>query len=206
MTTDAPLTPTSMPAPPGKRRRWIFVLLLASLAINALLAGAVMRSLWHVRASMAITGGGVEQSLPAFVATLPADRRDALRREEREALERPGLQQRPLRVEIRRARAEAARLFIADPFDKQAFIAAQKRLFDAENQFRLAIQKALPEIGERMTAGERRAYLSWRAPHAFNGRRGGARGGRFDERFDEPGAGTGGGPGGGPGDDGRRRP
>jgi uncharacterized membrane protein len=189
--TDAAPTP-----PVVKPRRWPYVLLVASLALNALLAGAVLRSLWHLRANVAMTGGGVEMRLPAFVNSLPANRQDALRHNGQ--FERPGLQQPPLRVEIRRARADAARLFTADPFDKQAFIAAQSRLFEAENQLRLTIQRTLPEIGEQMTAAERRAYLSWRAPHAFNGRRPGARGGRFDE--------PGGGMGRGMGDDGPRRP
>ena len=190
------MTDAARPTPPvTNARRWPFVLLVASLALNAMLAGAVLRSLWHMRASVAMTGGGVETSLPAFVDSLPANRREALRHNGQ--VERPGFQQRPLRMEIRRARAEAARIFTSDPFDKQAFIAAQNRLFEAESQLRLTIQRSLPEIGEQMTAAERRAYLSWRAPHGFNGRRPGGRGGRFDE------------PGGGPmgkGEDGPRRP
>ncbi|WP_291990843.1 periplasmic heavy metal sensor [Luteitalea sp.] len=183
MTVEAPKSSVVKP------RRWPRFLLIASLALNALLIGAVARSLWHVRANIAITGGGVETSLPAFVSTLPAERREELRRAGPH--DRPGVL-RPLRMAVRRARAEAARLFVADPFDKAAFVAAQERLSEAETQLRQAVQRILPEIGERMTAAERRAYLSWRNHFGWGQRRGGGRGG---DEFQ---------PGGGPGNRGGR--
>ncbi len=177
------MTAEQFPAPATvSPRRWPRYLLIASLALNALLIGAVARSLWHVRANIAITGGGVETSLPAFVSTLPPNRREELRRTG--PLDRPGIL-RPLRMEVRQARMEAARLFVADPFDKAAFIAAQERLSDAENRLRSAIQRMLPEMGERMTAVERRNYLAWRNHYGWGPRRGGG------------GGGGGGGPGGG---------
>lgn len=163
-------TATSMVSP--KRRRWLWIALIGSLAINAMLVGVIVRGLWHVRASVAMTGGGIEASLPAFVSTLPADRRDVLRRAG--APERPGAL-RPLRLELRRARAEAARIFLAEPFDKQAFIAAQAKLSEAEANLRASIQRLLPEIGASMTVAERRAYLNWRAPGFGGGPGGGFR-------------------------------
>lgn len=177
--------PAAMPP-----RRWLGYLMIASLALNALLIGAVARSLWHVRANIAMTGGGVETSLPAFVSTLPANRREELRRAG--SPDRPGML-RPLRMEVRRARMEAARLFIAEPFDKAAFVAAQERLSDAEAQLRSAIQRMLPEMGERMTATERRDYLSWRNPYGWGQRRGsggGPGGSRNGDDF-QPGGGRG---------------
>lgn len=190
-------------AAPAPRRRWAKVLLIVSLALNALLAGMIVRALWGYRANLALTGGSIEAALPAFVATLPADRRDALRRAA--PPDRPGTL-RPLRMDVRRARAEASRAFLADPFDKPAFVAAQTRLFEAESRLRLSIQRMLPEIGERMTAGERRAYLNWHGPGPGGFRRGPGSGGpgfgggpRGPGIEDEPGpGGPGGGPGGGP--------
>lgn len=173
MTGDTPATG----AP--RRRRWPKILLIASLVLNALLIGVVIRGIWAVRANVALGGGGIEGALPAFVATLPAERRDELRRSG--TPDRPGAL-RPLRAEIRRARIEVSRAFVADPFDKPAFIAAQQRLSEAENRFRAALQQVLPEIGERMTAAERRAYLNWRA-HGWGGhRRGRSPDGEADER------------------------
>lgn len=160
--------------PPPVRRRWSRYLLIASLAFNALLIGVIIRGLWIARANFAMGGGAIEASIPAFVATLPQPRREELRRGI--PPDRPVAVLRPLRMEVRRARADAARAFLADPFDKQAFIAAQDRLFDAENNLRRAIQKMLPELGDRLTSSERRAYLNWR------GHWGGPGGGPADRR------------------------
>lgn len=176
---------SSAPAPPvATRRRWLWIGLITSLVVNALLVGMVSRALWHTRSQMMLLGGAGDASLPAFVDSLPTERRDTLRRAG--PPDRPGMM-RPLRMEVRRARADAARLFLAEPFDKQAFIAAQARLFDAESRLRQAVQKLLPEIGERMTVAERRAYLNWRA-RGFNG---GFRRGENGGRGDDPGAGPG---------------
>lgn len=163
-------------------RRWPKILLIVSLVLNALLIGILLRGVWALRTNVALGGGGVEAGLPAFVATLPANRREELRQSP--MVTRPA-ELRPLRVEIRRARMEAARAFTAEPFDKQAFNAAQRRVTEAENRFRTAVQQALSEMGERMTAAERRAFLNWRG-HGFGGRRG--RGSDYDgeERRDGP--------------------
>jgi uncharacterized membrane protein len=174
--TDATAGPPPSPLATARpARRWPKYLLIASLALNALLIGAVLRSAWLVRANIAVTGGGVDSGLPAFVNTLPPHRREELGRGGQ--AERPGAL-RPLRMEVRRARADAARAFVADPFDRAAFVAAQERLSEAESRLRLTVQRALPDIAERMTAAERRNYLAWRRHHAFGFRRGpGGRGG-----------------------------
>lgn len=179
------MTDAAVPAPTPKRRRWIWAFLIVSLAINALLVGVIARGLWSARANVMMSGGGIEAALPAFVDTLPTQRRDELRRSS--LTQRPGAL-RPLRVEVRRARMEAYRAFIADPFDKSAFVAAQSRLFEAEGNLRMTVQRMLPEIGERLTAQERRAYLNWRGGGWGGGsfRRGMGRG-----EGDEPGSGPG---------------
>ena len=168
-----PLAP-SLPT----RRPWLRYLLIASLAFNALLIGVIIRGLWIARANFALGGGAVEASIPAFVSTLPQHRRDELRRGT--LPDRPIAMLRPLRMEMRRARADAARTFLAEPFDKQAFVAAQERLFEAENNLRRAIQTMLTELGERLTAAERRAYMNWRGHWA--GPRGGQGGDQGDRR------------------------
>lgn len=158
------MTDAAQPVGPARRRRWMWVLLVASLALNALLIGVVVRGLWIARANIVMTGGSIERALPAFVASLPPERREALGRAQ--LTERPAFI-RPLRGELRRARAEATRLFLADPFDKAAFVAAQARLLEAEAKLRSAIFDLLPEMGERLTVEERRAYLRWRG-HGWN--------------------------------------
>jgi uncharacterized membrane protein len=185
------MTATAAPpaAAPAPRRRWLWVALIASLAINAVLIGMVARTLWQVRANVALAGVGPDARLPAFVNTLPPERRDVLRKAG--APERPWMMLRPLRLEVRQARADAARLFLADPFDKAAFTAAQTRMFNAETKLREAQLRHLPDIGERMTAAERRAYLHWRGRGGMGwgggNRRGGGGGGpRNGEDADMP--------------------
>lgn len=186
--TEAGQTGSSTPLAGANRRvRWWRLALVASLAINALLAGVVLRSLWHVRSGAVMAaGGGLEANLNSYVNTLPDDRRKMLRHD-------AGSQQagavRPLRIELRRARADAARLFLAEPFDRRTFAAAQARVLDAEINVRRAVQLMAAELGERMTVDERRTYFrSFAGGRDFMGHRGG---------------GPEGGPGGGPG--GKRR-
>ena len=167
-TSDSKVT---APRPPARRRRWLWIALIASLAINALLIGIVLRSLWHMRSGFILTGGGLESGLPAFVGTLPRDRQEALRNERLADL--PATL-RPLRQELRLARIEAARAFMAEPFDKAAFVAAQGRLFEAEANLRRSVRQLLPDVAERMTYEERRAFLNWRGPgRGFGAWRGG---------------------------------
>ena len=156
----------SEPSPPSpvkqKRWSWLKLALIASLAFNALVVGVVLRGAWQIRATLATSPAGLEANLPAFISTLPAERREALGRDG--TLARPGVVLRPLRMALRQARTDAARAFLADPFDKQAFVAAQSRVTEAETELRRAVQVMLPEIAERMTAQERRAFVRWRAP------------------------------------------
>lgn len=188
MTVSPAPASTVPPAPPAapRRRRWPWVLLIVSLALNALLAGIVLRGMWAVRTQAILTGGGVEGQFPAFVASLPPERRRELRQHllpERESL-------RAMRMELRRARLEAARIFAAEPYDRQAFAAAQARALDAEVRLRKAITGTLPVAGERMTQAERRALVQWRGWGGYRrggGGGGGPRGGEWD-RGEEPGS------------------
>lgn len=160
----------AVPAAPPPRRNWSRILLIASIALNALLIGVIVRGLWIARTNLALSGGAAEASIPSFLNSLPQERREELRRGT-DLTERPaGI--RPLRMEVRRARAETTRAFLADPFDKQAFVAAQERLLESETNLRRAIHDILPELGERLTATERRAYLNWRGHRGHGDRRG----------------------------------
>ena len=161
---------TSPAAPPPAnptRRRWLKGLLIASLALNALVIGVVLRSVWHMRSANALAGVALEARLPGFVGTLPRDRQEALRSQG--LVDRPRTL-RPLRLELRRARGEAARAFTADPFDAQVFATAQAAVLDAEIKLRRAVQEMMPRIAEQMTVQERRAFIRWRGPGFGPGR------------------------------------
>ena len=157
------------PAPRPARRRWMTGLLIASLSLNAVMVGAVIRSIWHMRIAGAIAGPALEARLPGFIGTLPQERREKLRAEG--LIDRPRLL-RPLRAEVRRARAEVARAFEAQPFDRQAFVTAQTAMLEAETKLRREVQNVLPDIAERLTAEERRSFIRWRGRGPGPGPRG----------------------------------
>jgi uncharacterized membrane protein len=161
---------------PVRRRRWLWIVLTSSLAVNALLVGVIARAIWEFRTGAIVAGAQVESALPAFISSLPAERRDTLRKDV------PGNRReemRGLRQSLRTARIEAIRAFTADPFDKARFVAAEDRLLEAELAVRRARRSFLPEIAQHMTAEERVAYLRWRGHwRMMRGYRGGGDGGR----------------------------
>lgn len=172
------------PVAPSSSRWWLKWLLIGSLALNALALGVVVRSVWHIRSAANLSGAGLETGLPMFVNSLPSARRDVLRREG--LAERPRVL-RPLRLELRRARADATKAFLADPFDAPAFAKAQANVLEAEINLRRSVQQMLPEIASRLTVDERRAFLRWRWPDGRGGRDRGPRGGgKEQDHTDEP--------------------
>lgn len=172
--------PAKTVASPNGRRRWLWTALLLSLAVNAVFVGIALRTLWHVRNANFMSVGTIDRRLPGFVKSLPDDRRTKLRDE---AFQRNRQDLRPMRRALRQARTDAARAFTADPFDRQAFAAAEARLAEAESNLRRAVRDRLGELGEQLTVEERRAFLRWMRP---------GRGGRFrqggwrHERDDRP--------------------
>ncbi len=150
------------PIPPSGRRvpRWMWVALIASLAVNLFVVGVVARSVWPFRYAEAGRGGGLAGNLMAYAATLPEARRAAVRQPT--AQERPQLALRPLRIELRAARREAALAFKAEPFNREAFLAAEARVQAAEAKLRQTVVRFSADIAGRMTAEERSGFLKWR--------------------------------------------
>lgn len=145
---------SAAPVRPGVPR-WLWAAFIASLAVNCLVLGAVLRFAYVARhASAAPPGTNIFQ----YTETLPPDRRETLR----QGLGVDRAQMRTLRQELRTARREAARELVADPFDKEKFAAAQAHVADLEARMRQEFQRVLPEMAARMSAAERRALLRWR--------------------------------------------
>jgi len=146
-------------APPPKVERqaprWMRNLLIVSLGLNLLTVGLIASAAWHMRHAPAF---GIQGRLSTFVENLPAERSAALRGTVEQA--RPSL--RPLRQEARKARREAADLFVADPFDKEKYIAAQERLLEAELRVRRAHLQLITTVAGQLTLEERKALLKWR--------------------------------------------
>lgn len=160
--------------------RWVWVLLIASLAANLFVVGVVARAVWPSRYANAGHGpGGFFGNLTAYSKSLPEDRRKAVR--QGIAAEHPIQALRPLRDELRAARQEAARQFQADPFNREAFLAAEARVQAAESKIRQAVMQFAVDLAGRMTADERAGFLKWRELRRASSGRGGAQAGRDAE-------------------------
>jgi uncharacterized membrane protein len=158
---DAAATPQ-----PRASRRTRYAL-IASLALNLLFVGTIGGSIWAFRHHAPWGMSGVNSHMRGFTATLPVDRRFAVwraTREERRAL-------RPLRKEVRAARAEARQALQAQRFDKQKFSAAQMRVLDVEMVARRASHQLYIAVADALTPEERAAFARWRPPAGWRSKR-----------------------------------
>ena len=137
--------------------RWIKIALVASLALNLLILGTIGGSIWASRHGPAVTERSGGPHMLGFTRTLPYERRFEIwkvTRKEVRAL-------RPLRKDVRRARAQARAVLVAQPFDKQKFADAQTRVFEAEMAFRREAQVLFVAIAAVLTPEERAAFAKW---------------------------------------------
>lgn len=149
--------------------RWAWVLLVVSLALNALVAGVIVTSVWRMhRGPIGWSSPMLPNALGRFAGKLDPERRAALRDKIESARER----MRPARQARRAARREASEIFRADVFEKDAFEAAMQRVRAADASLQDEYGKMLPELASEMSVEERRAFLrSWRQ-YGRHGRRG----------------------------------
>ncbi|HXF53372.1 MAG TPA: periplasmic heavy metal sensor [Hyphomicrobiaceae bacterium] len=138
--------------------RWMWVALIASLAVNCLVLGIVFRSVWHIGQVQALSGDRGPAGFSSFLASLPPERSSELRRIYE--ADRPEL--RSLRGKLRDLRGEIIETLRADPLDAERLKVAQSRLLDTEIEMRRIIHRSLAQVAARMTAEERNAYLDWR--------------------------------------------
>jgi uncharacterized membrane protein len=143
----------------SKRRtpRWMLGLLFASLALNLVVVGSVAGAVWRFHKPPP-PPGAVIPNLLGYASTLSTERRKQIW--EQTAEERRHL--RPYRREVRAAREETIKALLAEPFDKQQFLAAQTRQAETENRARTAAQELFAKIADNLTPQERRAFPLWR--------------------------------------------
>lgn len=140
-------------APERRAPRWMWIALVASLAVNLLVVGVVVSAAWHLRSG----GFGPHWRISSFLETLPEERSRALQ----DVLARSRQTLQPLRQEVRETRRELARIFESDPLDKNALSEGLARLVDVEVKLRQAHAALTTELAESMTAEERRAFVKW---------------------------------------------
>ena len=131
MTTDTAGSADQVRTPRERRLRQ---LLIGSFAVNLLVLGAVAGTAiggWH-SGSPRGSSSTEDYGLWSFAKELPTDRRKAVRKTIR--AERDVLQ--PMYIEIENSRIAAARLLMAEPFDRAAFQQALDRLAASENRLK----------------------------------------------------------------------
>jgi uncharacterized membrane protein len=136
--------------------RWMLLLLIASLAVNFLFLGLAAGAMWKFRGPPPLAG--VTPNLLGYASTLPSDRRKALW----DQIEAERQHLRPFRREVRAARDETIKALVADPFDRESFVAAQEKQSAAEQRARQAVRDLYAKIATSMTPEERRAFPRWR--------------------------------------------
>jgi uncharacterized membrane protein len=137
--------------------RWMLGLLFVSLALNLIVVGSVAGAIWRFRAPPP-WASAVIPNLLGYASTLAPERRKQIwvqTAEERR-------QVRPFRREVRAAREETIKALVAEPFDKQRFVAAEARQVEAENHARTAAQELYVKIADSLTPQERHAFPLWR--------------------------------------------
>lgn len=160
---------TAQPAatrPVRQISRWLMAVLVVSLLLNGLVLGVMAARWWGLRSGPPWLGSSDNAHLFGLAVTLPESRH----RELRSAVEQERNAMRPLRQKRWAARDEVRDALIADPFDAQRFAAAQKRLFDIEQETRLGTLKVIEEIVQRLTPEERAALAQWESQDRFKRR------------------------------------
>lgn len=155
------MTDASPPAAGGAGSRRLKVALIASLALNLLIVGAVAGTMWGMKKHhpRAPSVRGEDFGLMSITRDLPPERRKELRKQLRD--DRASL--RPLIEEIRAARREAADRLAAEPFDRAALESAIAAVAEKQRALRQAAVTAFVGHAERLTPEERRLLAErWR--------------------------------------------
>lgn len=157
--------------PTAKGSRVVKYALIASLALNLLIAGAVAGTMYGFKKHSPRFGQGAREDFGLYGLThkLPEDRRKELRKQLRQ--DRKTF--RPLVDEIGAARREAADKLAAEPFDRAALEAAIAKVAEKEQALRQAGVTVFLGHAERLTQDERQTLADWwrKRSEAFQQRR-----------------------------------
>jgi uncharacterized membrane protein len=154
--TDAsPPSPPSAPAAASNglgRWKW---LLIASLAINLLVIGAIAGARFHGHRGWRGERSAEEFGLIGYARHLPAERRKLIRKivfAEKGAIS-------AARAEVYKARQEAAAVLVEEPFSADKLKAAAGRISEAEAKLKAAGLAAFLSAAEQLTVEERKGLL-----------------------------------------------
>jgi uncharacterized membrane protein len=137
--------------------RWLLAVLAVSLLLNGLVLGIVASRWPAAHPPVPPLGSSTNAQIFGFAVTLPPDRR----REVWSAIETDRQAIRPLREAVYAARDETRKALLSEPFDAARYAAAQRQLFDAEQQVRTRAIDVIQAIATQLTPKERAAFARW---------------------------------------------
>jgi len=163
--------PTTSASP--RRWRWVWIALVASLAVNLLLVGLIGGASWYrARHGWHPPSDG---NIVRFVRRLPDERREAIRAAAREDLEAL----RGLRSQVRQLRRDVNAVLAVEPFDRARFEAALEAVTAAEMRLRRASNEIYAATAQMLTPQERSRLSAWN--ERWTGRREWRRGSRRED-------------------------
>jgi uncharacterized membrane protein len=135
--------------------RTLRVALVASLALNVLIIGAVAGTLlWPHHHHWK---GQAYKGLAGFARTLPSEREEAIRQD----IERNRAALAPLRKAERETRDAARKLLLEDPFDVEKFKAALALAAEADAKEKSTKFSLFADMAATLTPEERRELHAW---------------------------------------------
>jgi uncharacterized membrane protein len=139
------------------RTRYLYLALIASLAVNLLFVGLFSTAAWHLHQEEGEKPRDI--GLLGFVGELPADRQGAIRQEVLSARESIN----SLKANLRQAWLETNSVLTNEPFDKDKFSASLMQLRDVEARYRTGIYDMISRTAGLLTPDERQQLQKWRA-------------------------------------------
>jgi len=160
------MTSVNTPASKGSNCKRLRGALIASLAVNVLIIGAVGSALlvarhghgWHGRKSFGLYG---------FARTLPKDRRDVIRN----SIKDGRAKLKPLREEVWSARAAARKTLSEEPFEEAKLNAALNIVVDADTDYQRAKMTTFSQTAAKLSDAEREGLSEWLEHHGKRYRR-----------------------------------
>lgn len=163
MSTASPLSP-----PPQRRApRWLWIGFFVCLTLNLLVLGWAIGAAWHFHRTREFRSAGAPYRFGAFVRHLSATRRAEFHTLMREAS--PSLS--PLQEAVRTARRAAEEAMAQEPFEREAFAAANRKLHMARAALSARRSEIFTRILAAMTPEERRLFLQLRSKSGERWRR-----------------------------------
>ena len=137
--------------------RWLWPVLMGSLALNLVVAGSMLGH--RLRPAHHLPPGIAARLAQDAAAPLVRGLSPEKRAQMRAIFETHRGRNRAMWQAVRDHRSEVTKALDADPFDKAAYVTAMTGLIDAEAKARTAAQPTFAEVAATLSAKERQDFL-----------------------------------------------